>query len=213
VTDRLLNGPRLALGAASTPAWRLWAQVARLSYELQPDDWLLVGGQMVALHCHLAGVTPGRVTTDIDVVANVVVTADALHACREAARALRLEPQPSVDGRRQHRFRGDDMVLDVMVPDHTPKHLVLRSPGATPFRSSAERVPCNARRCATSRRLQVQPGFRFQICKERSCSRPARGQPTPATVTDTCMTWPNSRPLSTTRSPSPISSTTRSDDR
>lgn len=129
---RELNNTPLALHATATPAWQLWAQVAKLSNLLQPDDWLLIGGQMVALHCHLAGIVPGRATTDIDIVANVVVSSDALHACREAARALDLEPQPSADGRRQHRFRNDDMILDVMVPDHTPKHLLLRLAGRDP---------------------------------------------------------------------------------
>ena len=129
---RALSNTPLALHATATPAWQLWAQAAQLSHHLQPADWLLVGGQMVALHCHLAGITPGRATTDIDVVANIVVTPDALFACREAARALNLEPQPSVDGHHQHRFRNDDMILDVMIPDHTPKHLLLRLAGRDP---------------------------------------------------------------------------------
>ena len=74
---RALNNTPLALHATSAPAWQLWAQVAQLSHHLQLGDWLLVGGQMVALHCHLAGINPGRATIDIDVVANVVVTSDA----------------------------------------------------------------------------------------------------------------------------------------
>ncbi|MEM9747823.1 MAG: nucleotidyl transferase AbiEii/AbiGii toxin family protein [Actinomycetota bacterium] len=110
----------------------MWSKLVELSRHLRLDDWLLVGGQMVALHCHVAGVTPGRVTTDVDVLANVVATSDALAACREAARAMNLEPQPSLDGRHQHRFRNDEMILDVLVPDHTPKHLVLRLLGRDP---------------------------------------------------------------------------------
>jgi predicted nucleotidyltransferase len=128
-----LNDAPLSLHATDTPAWQLWSQLVELSRHLHIDDWLLVGGQMVALHCHLAGITPGRATTDIDVVANVVTTARALSACREAARAMKLEPEPSVDDRRQHRFRNETMVLDVLVPDHTPKHLVLRLAGRDPI--------------------------------------------------------------------------------
>lgn len=126
---RQLNDAPLSLVAADTPAWRLWQQLARLSQLLEPSDWLLVGGQMVALHCHLAGVTPGRTTVDIDIVANVLVTADALLACRHAARALGLSAQPTLDGRHQHRFRNEEMTLDVLVPDHTPKHLRLTIAG------------------------------------------------------------------------------------
>ncbi len=127
-----LNDSPLALHAADTPAWQMWAQLVEFSRHLQLDDWLLVGGQMVALHCHLAGLVPGRVTTDVDVIANVVTTNRALSACREAARAMQLEPQPSIDDRRQHRFRNDTMILDVLVPDHTPKHVLLRIAGRDP---------------------------------------------------------------------------------
>lgn len=127
-----LNDTPLHLSTVETPEWPMWSQLVELSRHLELDDWLLVGGQMVALHCHVAGVIPGRATTDIDVVANVVTTNRALAACRAAARAMELEPQPSADGRRQHRFRNDTMVLDVLVPDHTPKHLVLRLAGREP---------------------------------------------------------------------------------
>jgi predicted nucleotidyltransferase len=143
----ILNSTPLQLHAGDTPAWQLWSQLVELSRHLEPDDWLLVGGQMVALHCHLAGVVPGRATTDIDVVANVLNTNRALSACREAARAMRLEPDPSLDGRRQHRFRNDTMVLDVMIPDHTPKHLVLRLAGreAVPIVGAARALQRAAR--------------------------------------------------------------------
>lgn len=124
-----LNSTPIRLHPSDTPAWQLWSQLVELSRHLELDDWLLVGGQMVALHCHLAGVAPGRATTDIDIVANVLTTNRALSACRAAARAMGLEPDPSLDGRHLHRFRNDTMVLDVMVPDHTPQHLVLRLAG------------------------------------------------------------------------------------
>ena len=101
-----LNDEPLSLSEGDTPTWAMWSKLVELSRHLRLDDWLLVGGQMVALHCHVAGVTPGR--------------------------AMHLEPQPSLDGRHQHRFRNDEMILDVLVPDHTPKHLVLRLLGRDP---------------------------------------------------------------------------------
>jgi predicted nucleotidyltransferase len=131
MSERLTSEP-VPLRNGDTPAWQLWAQVARLAQHLQPTDWVLVGGQMVALHCHIAGVTPGRATIDIDIVANVLVNPNALFACRSAAAALDLEPQPSANNRRQHRFRNDNLVLDVMVPDHMPKHMLLRMAGREP---------------------------------------------------------------------------------
>lgn len=131
MSERLTQTP-VPLKTGNTPAWQLWAHLAQLAQHLQPNDWVLVGGQMVALHCHIAGNTPGRATTDIDIVANVLVNPDALFACRDAAAALNLTAQPSANNRRQHRFRNDSLVLDVMVPDHLPKHLLLRLAGRDP---------------------------------------------------------------------------------
>jgi len=131
MTERLTQTP-VPLKTGNTTAWQLWAHLAQLAQHLQPNDWVLVGGQMVALHCHIAGNTPGRATTDIDIVANVLVNPDALFACRDAAAALNLTAQPSANNRRQHRFRNDSLVLDVMVPDHLPKHLLLRLAGRDP---------------------------------------------------------------------------------
>ena len=131
MSERLTPAP-VSLTSGDTPAWQLWAQVARLAQHLQPTDWVLVGGQMVVLHCHIAGVTPGRATIDIDIVANVLVNPNALFACRNAAAALDLEPQPSANNRRQHRFRNESLVLDVLIPDHMPKHMLLRVAGRDP---------------------------------------------------------------------------------
>lgn len=131
MSERLTQTP-VALKTGNTPAWRLWSHLAQLAQHLQPTDWVLIGGQMVALHCHIAGIAPGRVTTDIDIVANVLVNPNALLACREAASALDLTAQPSATNRRQHRFRNDSLILDVMVPDHMPKHLLLRLAGRDP---------------------------------------------------------------------------------
>jgi hypothetical protein len=64
MTERLTQKP-VPLTTGDTPAWQLWAQLAQFARHLQPTDWVLVGGQMVALHCHIAGITPGRATTDI----------------------------------------------------------------------------------------------------------------------------------------------------
>ena len=128
----LLTPTPVSMKTGDTPAWQLWAHLAQFARYLQPTDWVLVGGQMVALHCHIAGVTPGRATTDIDIVANLLVNPNALFACRDAASALDLTPQRSANNRRQHRFRNDNFVLDVMVPDHMPKHLVLRLAGRDP---------------------------------------------------------------------------------
>jgi hypothetical protein len=102
MSDRLTSA-LLPLRSGDTPARQLSTPVARLAQHLQPTDWVLVGGQIVALHCHIAGDTPGRATIDIDIVANVLVNPNALSACRNAATALDLEPQRSPSNRCERR--------------------------------------------------------------------------------------------------------------
>ena len=50
MSERLSQTP-VPLKTGNTPAWQLWAQLAQFARHLQPTDWVLVGGQMVALHC------------------------------------------------------------------------------------------------------------------------------------------------------------------
>jgi hypothetical protein len=107
----------------------LWAAVIEIAAPLRPADWVLIGGQMVALHGYIAGTAPPRATTDIDIVADVLVNRDALHRCVAALEAIGLEPQPSITGKSLHRFAGERAVVDLVVPDHLPKHLTARIRG------------------------------------------------------------------------------------
>ena len=63
---------RVGMLQADTPEWRLWAAIAELASYLTADQWVLIGGQMVALHLRLAGAQPTRTTTDIDIVADIL---------------------------------------------------------------------------------------------------------------------------------------------
>jgi hypothetical protein len=51
---------RVSMLQADTPEWRLWAAVAELASYLTADQWVLIGGQMVALHLRLSGALPTR---------------------------------------------------------------------------------------------------------------------------------------------------------
>ena len=196
MTERLTQTP-VPLKTGNSPAWQLWAQLAQFARHLQPTDWVLVGGQMVALHCHIAGITPGRATTDIDIVANVLVNPDALFACRAAASALDLTAQPSANNHRQHRFRNDSLVLDVMVPDHLPKHLSLRLAGRDPVPIEGGR--CSGLRSAQSVRRPARRSCRSPICKALSSSRLAPTLRTAVTVLGTSSTLRNCARRFTTR--------------
>jgi predicted nucleotidyltransferase len=103
-----------------TPEWKLWSLVAEFSSHLDPTQWALIGGQMVALHLHLAGEVPGRTTIDVDVVADLIAAPESFRACRAAAAAMDLVAQPSITGRNLHRFAGAAGQIDLMVADHLP---------------------------------------------------------------------------------------------
>lgn len=102
---RQLTPEPVALRKTDTADWRLWGQLAELARHLDPEDWVLVGGQMVALHAHIAGILPVRTSRDIDLVANVLAKPGALARCRAAAADLELEPFPSSDGKRLQPVR------------------------------------------------------------------------------------------------------------
>lgn len=118
--------PRASLLRSDTAEWRLWSLVAELANRLEPGSWVLIGGQMVALHLHLAGATPGRTTTDVDIVADILTDHNSFHVCRAIALEMGLEAQVSITGKSLHRFSGPAGQLDLMVPDHLPVHVTRR---------------------------------------------------------------------------------------
>ena len=134
---------------ADTPEWQLWSLVADLANRLEPGSWILIGGQMVALHIHLTGRTPRRTTTDIDIVADVLTSRSSFQACTAVARDMGLEPRPSLNGRTLHRFTGPAGQLDLLVPDHLPSHLIRRFTTPAPVQ-----VPGGQR--ALDRRITVE---------------------------------------------------------
>ena len=123
---------RVSLLQVDTPEWRLWAALAELASHLTAEQWVLIGGQMVALHLHLAGAQPTRTTTDIDIVADILTAQSSYAACKNAARKMNLKPEPSITGNTLHRFAGPSGQLDLMVPDHLPSWLTRKFTRPTP---------------------------------------------------------------------------------
>ena len=124
--------PSASLLRSDTAEWRLWSLVAELANRLEPKSWVLIGGQMVALHVHLAGGVPRRTTTDVDIVADILTDRNAFHACKAVALDMGLEAQPSITGKNLHRFSGPAGHLDLMVPDHLPTNLTRQFTRPTP---------------------------------------------------------------------------------
>ncbi|MEK7411194.1 MAG: hypothetical protein AAB327_07420 [Actinomycetota bacterium] len=99
---------------------QLWRALLQIAGRLDPQDWVLVGGQMVALHGYIHGSTPPRTSDDIDLVANLLVRAASLQNCASAAESINLTPRPSLVGKYLQRFEGDGIKVDLLVPDTYP---------------------------------------------------------------------------------------------
>ena len=130
-TDR----PSVSLRRGDTPEWKLWSPVAELASNVDPNSWVLIGGQMVALHLHLAGEMPRRTTTDVDIVADVFTKRGSFQACKAAARDMGLEAEPSITGKFLHRFSGPAGQLDLMVADRLPEQLMEQFTKSAPVRT------------------------------------------------------------------------------
>jgi predicted nucleotidyltransferase len=110
----------------------VWKAIVEIAAALRSDEWALVGGQMVALHGFVSGVTPPRATDDIDIVADVIVRRGVLSRCAGVLESLDYVPQPSITGRTLHRFTGARGHVDLVVPDHVPASLVSKLRGYQP---------------------------------------------------------------------------------
>jgi hypothetical protein len=83
---------------------------------------------MVLLHAMCAGVQPLRATDDIDVLADLLTGSDGLRLMVDAIKPLGFQPVEDSAGR-VYRFARpqDNVVVDVLAPDHTPPRWQLRT--------------------------------------------------------------------------------------
>ena len=100
----------------------LWEVILDLADNLPSKSWELIGGQMVMAHGLAAGRTPTRASQDIDVLGNLITSSQALRTAVAAVRELGFSPEPSMDGKRLHRFvrTKDNQAIDILAPDHSP---------------------------------------------------------------------------------------------
>lgn len=115
------------------------AQLVELAGVLDPARWMLVGGLMVHLHAHLAGVGHQRPTNDVDVV--LLPGAGAYAEMATALEKLGYRAHESLDHTAPfHRFVRDSEQVDVMATDDRVRYRgrrVLQVPGA---KSAAKRT-------------------------------------------------------------------------
>lgn len=120
-------GTRILLARRPDGAVDIWSVLVDLATVLQPTEWCLIGGQMVAFRASIAGVQAPRTSDDLDVLSNLYLHPDAVARCARTVRDLGFEVEElHASG---HRFTRGRLVVDVLAPDHPPKRAALRTVG------------------------------------------------------------------------------------
>ncbi|PQM44779.1 hypothetical protein [Mycobacterium talmoniae] len=129
----------------------MWATLLDFE-ETDPPPWVLVGGQMTALHLTEHAITVHRPTDDGDVVVGVWTRRDALRSTTSYLTDNGFTESPTSDGY-GYRFIRDRTTIDVMLPEgldrqrRYPKTSSgrpgLAAPGGNQALTRAERVPVN----------------------------------------------------------------------
>lgn len=101
-----------AMTASQLESWKgLLAVSARV-----PNDWCLVGGQLVQLHCWERGAAPNRPTDDGDAVLDVRARPTIVLEFTQALVNEGFDAETGPDGL-QHRWVKGDAIIDVLIPN------------------------------------------------------------------------------------------------
>ncbi len=128
------------------PGRETWLAIGELVRLIGNDEWIVVGGQMVAIHASRFGVTPARPTTDGDLVVDVrVYGRTAMRRVSDALVALRFIVEISPEG--VTRFTRGSAKVDLLAPEGVGANVVtsppghaVQAPGATQALERAETV-------------------------------------------------------------------------
>lgn len=97
-------------------------------YEVIPDGWALVGGQLVHLWCAERGRSMARPTDDADAVLDVREHPDIHLEVTAALQQMGFTPKTNSDGV-QHRWAKAKAVVDLLIPRHLGEYAA-KKPGA-----------------------------------------------------------------------------------
>lgn len=127
------------------PGRETWLAIGELVRLIGNDEWIVVGGQMVAIHASRFGVTPARPTTDGDLVVDVrVYGRTAMRRVSDALVALRFIVEISPEG--VTRFTRGSAKVDLLAPE-------VSAPTSSPRRQAMPcRRPEQLRRSSAQRR-------------------------------------------------------------
>ncbi|MDR1861555.1 MAG: hypothetical protein LBQ41_00790 [Candidatus Ancillula sp.] len=96
---------------------QLWETLFDVS-KIYPDNWTLVGGQMVYLHCVERGGQMIRVTNDLDALLNVRAKSDALYDFTKRLTDIGFDSVGVSPEGYEHRWIKDKVQIDILIPDH-----------------------------------------------------------------------------------------------
>lgn len=123
-----MTPPVAEFGHLTAQGRATWEAIAELAERVSIEEWVVVGGQMVAIHAALAGVDPPRVTDDGDVV--VDIRAAGRQAMEVFARTL-VDIGFSVLASPDNvtRFVRGDATIDLLAPEGLAAHAMTIPPG------------------------------------------------------------------------------------
>lgn len=111
-----------ALGHKSALAWHALFDLS----EKVPNNWCLVGGQMVHLWCIERGIIPNRPTDDGDAVLDVRAQPTILHQVTAALVDIGFESAGQSPEGHQHRWIRGDATIDVLIPENIGERAAAR---------------------------------------------------------------------------------------
>lgn len=91
-----------------------WIGLLEIS-KIIPDEWSLIGGQLVQLHCWERNAIPTRVTNDVDTVLDVRAEPKILMKFTSVLKELGFSAStPTFEGH-QHRWVREEAIIDVLI--------------------------------------------------------------------------------------------------
>jgi hypothetical protein len=100
-----------------------WAVLIEIARHTDRTMWCVIGGMMVQIHCALAGIPPVRATHDVDLLLNLLAQRTSAGVVADLKRLGFAPQEPGWPDAPFHRLRRRDDVIDILVPDHLPRHI------------------------------------------------------------------------------------------
>lgn len=147
-------GPPIRLPESTTQHEGLWTTLIELC-GVGSGRWTLIGGQMVLLHALEQGVTPPRVSLDLDLLVNARIATGAIPRFAAAITAREFELDGVDPFGVGHRFTREGVSVDILAPEGlgsradlttTPPARTVEVPGGTQALQRTELVTVAAGR-------------------------------------------------------------------